>query len=76
SIAKKSAFFAFGGSPMKFGALTAALLPEFQLLPFSNKLPVIVLKLAHKLINCKNFIITQIKKDRHCLLMPICHYYI
>ncbi|MBU2623560.1 MAG: hypothetical protein KKD92_14720, partial [Proteobacteria bacterium] len=45
-IAKKPAFFAFGGSPMKIGALTAALLPEFQLLPFSNKPPLIVLKLA------------------------------
>jgi hypothetical protein len=33
---------------MKFKALTAALLPEFQLLPFSNKLPLIVLKLAQK----------------------------
>ena len=33
---------------MKFGALTAALLPEFQLLPFSNKPPLIVLKLAQK----------------------------
>jgi len=31
---------------MKFGALTAALLPESQMLPFSNKLTVIVLKLA------------------------------
>jgi len=47
SIAKKPAFFAFGDSPMKFGAPTAALLPEFQLLPFSNKPPLIVLKLAH-----------------------------
>jgi hypothetical protein len=46
SIAEKPAFFAFGGSPMKFGALTAALLPKFQMLPFSNKLPLIVLKLA------------------------------
>jgi len=46
SIAKKPALFAFGGSPIKFGALTVALLPEFQLLPFSNKPPLIVLKLA------------------------------
>jgi len=49
SIAKKPAFFAFGGSPMKFGALTAALMPEFQMLSFFNKLPLIVLKLAHEL---------------------------